>query len=195
MKVSQATLDAYGQLVRDYHQTLDLISPQALADWDGLVADALLYAEIIAELMPEAGSIVDVGSGVGLPGIPLAAVLPAVRLELVERRRRRAAFLNLASGRLGLSNVRVHHADVAGLELESAQVFTAQAVGRFAAVHGLTRHLQGPEVVLVSSKGADWQEEAAELERDGSVSIRASAVRTRKSGSGLVVGLLLAGGA
>lgn len=193
--MNQTVLEDYGLLVREYHSTLDLVSPQALAHWDTLVADALLYAEVIRELLPAADTIVDVGSGVGLPGIPLAAVLPDVSVELVERRRRRAAFLNLATGRLGLDNVRVHHADVTGLQLASAQVFTAQAVGRFAAVHELTRHLQGPEVLLISSKGADWQEEASELERDASVTVRASAVRSREAGSGLVVGLLLGEGA
>jgi 16S rRNA (guanine527-N7)-methyltransferase len=51
--------------------------------------------------------IADIGSGAGLPGVPLAIALPSRTVTLIEPKRRRAAFLELAVGELGLSNVTV----------------------------------------------------------------------------------------
>lgn len=191
---ADSKLNSYGDLVRHYHRTLDLVSPAALAGWDRLVADAQLYAELVEELAPGEGDLLDVGSGVGLPGIPLAIAFPERTVHLVERRRRRSAFLNLACGHLKLGNAQVHHGDVAELTDIKAAVVTAQAVGRFASIHGLTRPLQAGKVLLVSSKGPDWQEEAAELEEVLGSGLLASGVRERRNGNGLVVGLLFAGG-
>ena len=53
------------------------------------------------------GPVVDLGSGAGLPGIPVAVARPDLLLTLVERRQLRVAFLELAVERLSLSNVRV----------------------------------------------------------------------------------------
>jgi len=60
--------------------------------------------------------IADVGSGAGLPGIPLAIVMPHARFTLIERKGRRAAFLRNARTALGLSHVKVEEA-----EMEKAQ--------------------------------------------------------------------------
>jgi len=59
---------------------------------------------------PAAGArrVVDLGSGAGLPGIPLAIAMPSSSFVLVERRRSRAAFLESVVDRLQLGNVRVH---------------------------------------------------------------------------------------
>ncbi len=184
----------YGALVREYHLTLDLISPQALANWDELLSDALLYLELMEDLAPEATTVLDVGSGVGLPGLPLAISAPDLSVHLVERRRRRSAFLNLARGRLDLPNVTVHHGDAKELSGFEVSVITAQAVGSFASIHALTRHLQAGTVLLLGSKGPEWQAEAGELEERLGQKLLGSSVRPRTSGNGLVVGLLLPGG-
>ena len=61
--------------------------------------------EALELLVP--GDIVDLGSGAGYPGIPLAIAEPSRRVTLVEPRRKRASFLETAASRLGLSNVTV----------------------------------------------------------------------------------------
>jgi 16S rRNA (guanine527-N7)-methyltransferase len=60
-----------------------------------------------AAFLQDAARVYDLGSGAGLPGIPLAIVLPQTRFMLVEPLRKRAAFLELAIERLGLPNVEV----------------------------------------------------------------------------------------
>jgi 16S rRNA (guanine527-N7)-methyltransferase len=60
-------------------------------------------------LLPSgAPAICDLGSGAGLPGIPLAIALPEARITLVEVRKNRAAFLETVIGALGLGHVAIH---------------------------------------------------------------------------------------
>ena len=56
--------------------------------------------------------IADVGSGAGLPGIPLAIAMPDARVTLIERKGRRAGFLRHAVETLGLSNVAVEEQEM-----------------------------------------------------------------------------------
>ena len=88
----QGKLAEYAALVRRWAPRLDLVAP---ADLERLeerhIADSLRLAPLIDDL-PE-GPCVDVGSGAGLPGIPLAIVRPQRPWRLLEPRGRRAAFL------------------------------------------------------------------------------------------------------
>ncbi|HZA26826.1 MAG TPA: 16S rRNA (guanine(527)-N(7))-methyltransferase RsmG [Actinomycetota bacterium] len=68
----------------------------------------------------------DLGSGAGLPGVPLAIALPRCRFILAEAKSKRAAFLELAVERLGLSNVDVHVGAAESLPT-GADVTTARA--------------------------------------------------------------------
>ncbi len=159
----QERLEQYHSLVRTYHRTLDLLSPGALRDWARLEQGALAFRDALLEVAPGARTVVDVGSGVGLPGIPMAIALPDVRFLLVERRRRRSAFLSLAVGQLRLPNAEVFGGDVRDLEGVSCDAVTAQAVGSFSLLHEMTDHLHGGTVTLLSRKGPDWQDEIATL--------------------------------
>lgn len=67
----------------------------------------------------------DIGSGGGLPGIPLAIVLPDCRFTLIESRRKRASFLRHAAATLPLANVEVAHSRAE--ELGSRQFATVLA--------------------------------------------------------------------
>jgi 16S rRNA (guanine527-N7)-methyltransferase len=57
--------------------------------------------------IPARSSVVDVGSGAGIPGVPLAVALPSARFVLIEPRRARVAFLEAVVDDLGLANVEV----------------------------------------------------------------------------------------
>jgi len=152
---------AYIELLTRYHGTLDLLSGKGLDDVDRLVAEAVGYAEIVEEVAGGRATVLDVGSGAGLPGIVMAASLPDARFVLVERRRRRGAFLELAASRLGLGNVTVVKGDVRRLDDVCADVVTAQAVAQMAEVVRLTRHLHNDPCYVISRRGPDWPEEIA----------------------------------
>ena len=88
----QVHLARYAELLRAYAPRQNLISQKDLDQIEERhIRDSLRLAPL-ARRAPD-GPMIDVGSGAGLPGIPLAAVLPDRRWVLLEPRRKRAAFL------------------------------------------------------------------------------------------------------
>jgi 16S rRNA (guanine527-N7)-methyltransferase len=88
-----------------------------------LLLDSLLFLEILPHPVV---TLLDLGSGVGVPGIPLKIVMPDLRLTMIESRRRRASFLSTAVRELALSNTRVVNA--------RAEEMTSELAGSFDAV-------------------------------------------------------------
>jgi 16S rRNA (guanine527-N7)-methyltransferase len=84
---------------------------EMIASWPGLVAgapDALIEDSLVLlEHLGDARKLVDVGSGGGLPGIPLKLARPELAVTLVEADQAKAAFLVQACARLGLQGVEV----------------------------------------------------------------------------------------
>jgi 16S rRNA (guanine527-N7)-methyltransferase len=106
-------------LVVTWSERVDLTAARdadTLADL--LLADAALLAS--TEL---AGSVIDVGSGVGAPAIPLAILRPSLSLTLVEPRERRAAFLRTSCGALSRPDIRLLRAR--SMEVEAGTVDVA----------------------------------------------------------------------
>lgn len=94
------------RLERWLQEVLDTPGLTAITDhedaWAMLAADALRAAEVVSDFE---GAIVDVGSGGGSPGIPLAVALPAREITLLEANARKARFLEQAAS--GFPNVKV----------------------------------------------------------------------------------------
>jgi 16S rRNA (guanine527-N7)-methyltransferase len=76
------------------------------------ILDSLAPLGKISLLLSKNCTIADAGSGAGLPGIPLAIVLPDCRFTLIERMERRAGFLFNTSAILKLSNVTVEESEL-----------------------------------------------------------------------------------
>jgi 16S rRNA (guanine527-N7)-methyltransferase len=90
-----------------------------------LVLDALALSQ---QLPSPVSSLVDLGSGAGFPGLPLAIARPEMRTLLVDSRERRHHFQRAALRALGTSNVRALRGRIEQIEPEPAQVVVAQAV-------------------------------------------------------------------
>lgn len=157
-------LEVYKTLLVKYHNALDLMSDQALAIIDTKISESLQYAQLLETLKPEAPVVLDIGSGSGLPGVPLAIALPHWHLHLVERRQRRATFLKVVQSHLGLNNITIHPRPVENIENVQAPVVSALAVGSFTTLYCLSRHLHTPTITLLSRKGYDFVTEITALE-------------------------------
>ena len=94
------TMGVYARLAREWAPKLDLVSPGDLDRFEERHIGDSLRALPLLEAIP-AGPIADVGSGAGLPGIPLA-IASGRYVRLIEPRRRRAAFLEKCLRRLKL---------------------------------------------------------------------------------------------
>jgi 16S rRNA (guanine527-N7)-methyltransferase len=98
-------LRAYCELAVTWNQRVDLTAARSADELvDLLLADAIVIAS--ASPAADAERWLDVGSGIGAPGIPLALVLP-VKMTLVEPREKRVAFLRTAVGSLARADIAV----------------------------------------------------------------------------------------
>jgi 16S rRNA (guanine527-N7)-methyltransferase len=128
----------------------------------------LLNSAVISELLPEGSRVVDVGSGAGLPGIPLALARPDLRLTLLEPMARRVAWLNEVVEQLGLSvSVIRGRAEEVGVRqrLNDCDAVTARAVAPLGRLATWCLPLLRPGGSLLALKGASAAEELARDER------------------------------
>ena len=153
-------LEQYQQLVLEYAKVLDLNSPRLLADFQiGLQRSQPFAAEVIG-----AQSVLDVGSGSGLPGIPIAILCPQAHITLCEIRLKRVAFLERAVSRLGLNNVTVHNGDVQRISGQF-DVVTALWFGSLEKLYSMTRHAFAPSWRLITRKGDGADDELDAMRR------------------------------
>lgn len=128
-----------------------------------MVSQHLLDSLAVAPHLTGA-TLLDVGSGAGLPGIPLALARPESRVTLLESNQKKSAFLQQAVIELALSNVEVAHARVEAWEAPHAyDVVVSRAFSDLAEF----AHLAGRHVaaggVLAAMKGAYPGEELARV--------------------------------
>lgn len=113
----------------------------------------------VARLPAQGARVVDVGSGAGLPGIPLAIARPDLSIVLLESLLRRASFLGEVVSELGLGDrVQVVRGRAEEFE-ERFDVVTARAVAPLDRLIGWTRHLFEPGGELLALKGSSASQE------------------------------------
>ena len=118
---------------------------------DRIFLDSLLFLRVLPS---GAREILDVGSGAGVPGIPLKLVVPELRLTMVEARQHRASFLSNAVRELSLRDVRVIPQRLESMTREGADHFdavVARCAGDVGYLFGLGAHLVRPGGVVIAS--------------------------------------------
>ena len=137
--------------------------------WVRHVQDSLTLVPFIASA--EAKTVIDVGSGGGLPGLPLAIVMPDVRFTLLEATGKKAAFLGETAAALGCGNVAILHerAEVAGQDHHAHRarydVAVSRAVGRLNVLAELTVPFVREGGTVLCIKGDKAAEEVAEAKQ------------------------------
>jgi 16S rRNA (guanine527-N7)-methyltransferase len=99
-----ARVQQYAGLLLEWNRRINLTGARSMAELEGHLADA---QRLLSLDWSGVESVVDIGSGGGLPAIPLAIQLPHIWFTLVEADRRKAAFLLHVGGTLALQNVAV----------------------------------------------------------------------------------------
>jgi 16S rRNA (guanine527-N7)-methyltransferase len=147
----------YAELLAGPGVEQGLIGPREPARlWDR----HLMNCAAVAELIPDACSVIDLGSGAGLPGVVIAMLRPDAKVTLLEPTARRVAFLEECVRVLGLDNTSVCRGraeEVAG-QL-AADVVVARAVAPLDRLAGLALGLARPGGLVLAMKGAGAAEE------------------------------------
>lgn len=155
----QVKLLAYAALLYKWNKTFSLT---ALREQDKAVSHHLLDSLAILPFVRD-GNLLDVGSGGGMPGIPLAIALPALRVTLLDSNSKKTAFLQQAAIELDLPNVSVHCGRVEQYHPAAGfAAITSRAFAELADFVGLSKHLLAADGRWLAMKGV-WPH--AEIER------------------------------
>jgi len=153
-KLKEATkTKQYIELIRSWNKTHNLVSQSQEQNLDHHIEDSLSVFEGVGR------AVVDLGSGGGLPGIPLAIKGPEKEVVLVESNSKKASFLLNTINKLGLKNARVINARIEDIDpaaLPKNYEIIARAVGSTEKLVKLTKkHLDQPGTKLKLMKTED----------------------------------------
>ncbi len=147
---------AYVELLMKWNRTYNLT---AIREPERMVSHHLIDSLSVLPHLP-GGSLVDIGSGGGLPGIPIAIAQPHRRVTLNDSNYKKGAFLQQAAIELGLANVEVHVGRAE--EWRPAERFDgaiSRAFAELADFIAACRHLVKPGGFFAAMKGLHPHEE------------------------------------
>jgi len=139
----------------------------AIRDPDEMVSRQLLDSLSILPLL-RGSRILDVGTGPGLPGIPLAVARPECRFTLLDSNGKKTRFVQQSITQLGLENVQVERTRVEAFHPQAGfDTITSRAFAALPRMLELSAHLLAPGGQLLAMKGTVPAGEIAELEAAG----------------------------
>lgn len=152
-----SNVEAFAELLTSEGELRGLIGPQ---EADRIWSRHLVNSAALLGFLPSRGSVIDVGSGAGLPGLVIAIARPDLSVTLVEPMERRVEWLEEVVSTLDLDNVTVvrERAEKLGKSLR-ADVVTARAVAALPKLLKLTSPMIAPGGRLLALKGRRAYEE------------------------------------
>ena len=162
LELTQSQYDSlvrYTHLLRDWNTRINLVSRH---DIDRVMSYHVVDSLAVQRLIPRDARVCDIGTGAGLPGIPLVLVRPDIEMLLVESSQKRSRFLAAAKAGLGLSRVTVLAERAELLAPLECDVVLSRLSGPVTDVvkHSAPHRKPAGTIVLYKTRGA-----AAELAR------------------------------
>ena len=163
LEVPSAAIDdllAYMALLKEWSGTYNLIAPR---ERDFLLARHVLDSLSIAPWL-KPGSLLDVGSGAGLPGLPLAIVRPDMQVTMIDSAGTKIRFIRHVGRTLNLANIRPLHGRIE--EMAEDRIFaniSSRACASLQAFVAAVRPFADEATRLLAMKGAYPEKELADL--------------------------------
>ncbi|MDO4693444.1 MAG: 16S rRNA (guanine(527)-N(7))-methyltransferase RsmG [Eikenella sp.] len=152
----QLLLLEYVALLKKWNSTYNLT---ALRDEAAMISHHVLDSLTLLPYVQDAQTLMDVGSGGGMPGIPTAICRPDLQITLLDSNTKKTTFLQQAVIELGLNNVTVASGRVEAMHDKKVDVVTSRAFAELADFIALTKHLLNENGYWAAMKGVYPYEE------------------------------------
>jgi len=157
--------DRFIRLLQEWNGRINLISRQ---DVSRLMGRHILESMglITAVDFPTGSHVVDIGTGAGFPGVPLAIVRPDLQITLIESKRKKSLFLQKVVQELGLDNVQIvlGRVEDVGSDIDQVDFVISRAVTHLATLCDWSLPLfENRSGILIAMKGMDVQKELTDL--------------------------------
>lgn len=158
---AQDKLIAYLRLIEKWNRVHNLT---AVREPEQMVVLHLLDSLTLLPHVAEKASLLDVGTGAGLPGIPLAIARPELQVTLLDSNHKKTTFLTQAKAELGLANVRIVSERVESWQpADKFDAVVSRAFSELSDFVTQARHLVAPGGVMLAMKGVYPFEEIAKV--------------------------------
>ena len=158
-------LDKYSELLFKWNKTYNLT---AITEKDDVlthhILDSLSVVNVFKNYLAQNGTMLDVGSGGGLPAIPIAIMMPNCNISMVETVGKKSAFLRQVTLHLKLNNVKVFHERVENLKHPPFDVISSRAFSSLKNFIALSKHLLKKDGYWLALKGHKPETELTEIE-------------------------------
>ena len=156
---TQEKLMAYLQLMLKWNKAYNLT---AIRELDSMVIRHLLDSLSIIPFIDQS-PVLDVGTGAGLPGIPLALCLPECQFVLLDSNGKKTRFLMQAKIELGIDNIEVIHSRIEDYKPDFRfEMITCRAFAALNTILDLTQHLVTSSTRVMAMKGKEEMPELVE---------------------------------
>lgn len=157
----------YGELLLKWNSTYNLTSITNADDVLVLhLLDSLTLVKAFDSVVSGAATVMDVGSGGGLPAIPLATMRSDISISMVDTVKKKVLFLRQAILELKLKNAKALHTRVEKLTHEKVDVITSRAFASLRDMTEWTRHLLREDGCWLAMKGKVPEDEIKDLSDD-----------------------------
>jgi len=161
----RGTADKLGGLIDELEKWNRRVNLTAIRDRKEMITAHLLDSLVVAPLI-EGDTVLDVGTGPGFPGLPLAIVQPERRFTLLDSNLKKVMFVQHAAGLLGLENVSVHRARAQDYAPgHGFDTVIARALAALPRLVEMAGHHVGEGGVFVAMKGRYPDEELDDFEK------------------------------
>ncbi|XXQ69245.1 16S rRNA (guanine(527)-N(7))-methyltransferase RsmG [Neisseriaceae bacterium B1] len=159
----QLMLLEYVALLKKWNSTYNLT---ALRDEHKMISHHLLDSLTLLPYVKDAKTLMDVGSGGGMPGIPTAICRPDLQITLLDSNTKKTTFLQQAVIELGLNNVTVASGRVETMHDKKVDVVTSRAFAELHDFIALTKHLLNENGYWAAMKGVYPYEEVENVPKN-----------------------------
>lgn len=152
----------YASLVMDYNKNINITGASNIEDF---IKEHIMDSLLASDIFKTKENIIDIGSGAGLPSIPLAIVYNDKKFTLCESKNKKSDFLKLAKKELSLKNIEIKSVNAYEIKKKYDTV-TARAFSNIKTLLKIFKKLKSENGILIAYKGKlnKIEEELKEVE-------------------------------